>query len=199
MTSYASGDDTFVAKFSGVDGSQLWSKNFWSISEDMGYGVAVDHNNNVLITGYFMGSIDFTNSTTGTTSKLTSAGGDDIFMAKFSGATGAHLLSKRFGSPAGDRRPSPDDRPGRARGLHWRRPLRTSPSPHACRVPRTARRSKGVENVQVNIVVDRAHAAVGEHFVDRISIVRFFIKSVAGRLRRSCCLPIKRPSAGQGQ
>jgi hypothetical protein len=51
--------DVFVAKYSGVDGSHLWSKAFGGVDEFMseqGTGVAVDASGNVLVTGYSGGS-----------------------------------------------------------------------------------------------------------------------------------------------
>ena len=87
--------DSFVAKFSGADGSHLWSKRFGSTDFDRGDEVAVDGSGNVVVTGLFEGTVDFGGG------GLTSVGRydrHDIFVAKFSGANGSHLWSKRFGS-----------------------------------------------------------------------------------------------------
>src|SRR5438105_2138915 len=51
-----------------------------------------DANGDFYVTGNFYGTLDFGGG------PLTSAGGYDIFVAKFSSA-GSHLWSKRFGSP----------------------------------------------------------------------------------------------------
>jgi hypothetical protein len=56
----------------------------------------VDGSGNVLVTGPFNGTVNFGGG------GLTSAGGSDIFVAKFSGADGAHLWSKRFGGSSDD-------------------------------------------------------------------------------------------------
>ncbi len=48
-----------------------------------------------MLTGYFSGSADFGGGT------LTSAGSDDIFLAKYD-ASGNHLWSKRFGGDLSD-------------------------------------------------------------------------------------------------
>ena len=72
--------------------SHLWSKRFGSTSFDQGYGVAVDDSGNVVVTGSFNGTVNFGGG------GLNSAGSFDIFVAKFSGADGSHLWSKRFGS-----------------------------------------------------------------------------------------------------
>jgi hypothetical protein len=48
-----------------------------------------------VVSGYFSGAVDFGGGA------LTSAGGSDIFLAKFTGA-GGHLWSKGFGSSPGD-------------------------------------------------------------------------------------------------
>jgi uncharacterized protein with PIN domain len=83
--------DIFVAKFSGVDGAHLWSKRFGGTESDTGVGLAADGSGNVLVTGEFMGTVDFGGGV------LTSAGFYDIFVAKLSGANGTHLWSQRFG------------------------------------------------------------------------------------------------------
>ena len=56
--------------------SHLWSKRFGSTYEDEGLGVAVDGSGNVVVTGYFNGTVDFGGG------GLTSAGNDDIFVVK---------------------------------------------------------------------------------------------------------------------
>jgi len=85
----AGNSDIFVAKFT-ADGSHVWSKRFGDTSEDRGSSVATDASNNVLFTGFFNGTVDFGGG------PLTSAGLDDIYIAKFA-ADGSHLWSKRFG------------------------------------------------------------------------------------------------------
>jgi len=87
--------DVFVAKYSST-GQHLWSKRFGSSGDDVGYGLAVDSVGDVVLSGKFQGSISFGGTA------LTSAGGDDVFLAKLSGATGAHSWSKSFGSTSGD-------------------------------------------------------------------------------------------------
>jgi len=87
--------DIFVAKYSPT-GAHLWSKKFGSTGDDVGYGLAVDSAGDVVITGKFQSSVGFGGPS------LTSAGGDDIFLAKLSGANGGHIWSKSFGSTSGD-------------------------------------------------------------------------------------------------
>lgn len=78
-------------------GTQLWSKGLGGTGSDYGYSVAVDGDGNVFVTGYFSGTVNFGGGVV-----LTSAGNDDIFIAKYSGATGAPLWSKRFGGTGFD-------------------------------------------------------------------------------------------------
>jgi hypothetical protein len=87
--------DVFVAKYSAT-GQHLWSKRFGSTGDEVGYGLAVDSAGDVVLSGKFQGSVSFGGTA------LTSAGGDDIFLAKLSGANGAHSWSKSFGSTSGD-------------------------------------------------------------------------------------------------
>ena len=90
----AGNSDIFVAKYSPL-GQHLWSQRFGSTGVDVGYGIAVDVNNDVLVTGYFSNTANFGGSS------LTSAGGYDVFVAKYS-PSGQHLWSQRFGGSGYD-------------------------------------------------------------------------------------------------
>jgi hypothetical protein len=90
ITSNGSYPDIFVAKLS-ASGATLWAKGFGSTWYDMGRGIAFGTGGNVVVTGSFSNTVDFGGGS------LTSAGGDDIFVAKYA-PDGAHLWSKRFGS-----------------------------------------------------------------------------------------------------
>lgn len=68
----------------------LWSRRFGDANAQAGYGVAADTGGNVLLTGFFAGTVDFGGVS------LTSAGAWDTFVAKFN-ASGNHIWSKRFG------------------------------------------------------------------------------------------------------
>ena len=85
----AGSQDVFLVKYNSA-GAWQWSKRFGSTGSDTGNAVAVDASGNVVIFGNFMGSIDFG------LGALTSAGQQDIFVAKFSPA-GTCLWQKRFG------------------------------------------------------------------------------------------------------
>jgi hypothetical protein len=65
--------DVLVAKYSAA-GAPLWSRNYGSTANDLGFGVAVDRGGNVLVTGYFQGTINFGGG------PLTSAGLTDGFL-----------------------------------------------------------------------------------------------------------------------
>lgn len=81
--------DVFVVKLS-AGGDHLWSKGFGGAGIQSGQGVAIDGMGNVLLTGYFNGSIDFGGGA------LASVGNADVFIAKLS-PTGDHVWSKGFG------------------------------------------------------------------------------------------------------
>lgn len=94
--SSASGSwDTFLAKYSGVDGTCVWAKRFGGASTDYAYGVATSPGGSVVVTGSFNGAVDFGGGA------LTSVGGSDIFVAKYT-STGAHVWSVRFGDSFDD-------------------------------------------------------------------------------------------------
>jgi hypothetical protein len=89
------GKDVFVAKFSS-SGTHLWSKRFGGTSNDFPGGIAVDGAGDVAISGRFQGTINFGGG------NLTSAGGEDAYLAKLSGVSGGHVWSKRFGGTSND-------------------------------------------------------------------------------------------------
>ncbi len=84
----------FLAKYS-PSGAYIWSKTIGNGSNNMPYGMAVDNNDNILVTGSFNNSLDFGGGT------LTSNGQSDIFLAKYS-SSGAHVWSRGFGSSGSD-------------------------------------------------------------------------------------------------
>ena len=85
----AGGNDAFLAVL-GPTGACSWSKRFGDGAEQMGYGVTFDVDGNVIVTGSFAGSINLTGQV------LTSAGGLDVFVAKFDPG-GAAFWSKKVG------------------------------------------------------------------------------------------------------
>jgi len=80
---------------SDTGGVHLWSRRFGSTGWDTGYSVAVDSGGNVLVTGSFLGTVNFGGD------DLTSNGDDDIFLAKYD-TYGNHIWSKHFGAADGD-------------------------------------------------------------------------------------------------
>ncbi|MDH4038458.1 MAG: T9SS type A sorting domain-containing protein [Candidatus Krumholzibacteria bacterium] len=86
--------DIFLAQF-GPGGAHQWSKSFGGTGYDEATAVAVDPAGYVLVTGRFENTINFGGGA------LISAGGPDIFLARF-GPTGGHNWSKRFGSTGWD-------------------------------------------------------------------------------------------------
>jgi hypothetical protein len=87
----ASSYDIFVAKYS-PSGTCQWSKRFGSGNDDIGYGVAVDAINNVIVTGVFVGKVNF-----GSTSLFSSGSGsgNSTFVAKYA-PDGTHVWSRNF-------------------------------------------------------------------------------------------------------
>ncbi len=90
----AGSKDIFVASYS-TTGNHRWSKIFGGGATDLGLGVAIDADNNILLTGSFQGTADFGGG------NLASAGNSDIFLASYT-AAGAHRWSRKFGSSGED-------------------------------------------------------------------------------------------------
>lgn len=74
------GADIFMQKLDATGGLE-WILTFGSSVNDAAYGVTLDASGNVLVTGYFQGTVDF-DSGAGTWN-LTSGGALDIFIAKY--------------------------------------------------------------------------------------------------------------------
>lgn len=86
--------NVFLVKLDGATSAHLWSAGYGdSAPQAFPRGLAVDGSNNVFVTGSFNGGIDFGGGT------LSSAGGTDIFVARFNSA-GAHLNSASYGDAA---------------------------------------------------------------------------------------------------
>ena len=89
--------DILVANLDGDNGSPLWARSFGAKGRpDVGRGIAVDSKGNLVVTGYFGGTVDFGSGA------LRSGGRNDLFVAKFDGADGVHLWSRNFSSTSKD-------------------------------------------------------------------------------------------------
>ena len=72
--------DVFVVKLDG-NGDLVWANSFGSSADDFGNSIAVDASGNVIVGGYFQGTVDFDPGTG--TDNHSSVGVKDIFVAKF--------------------------------------------------------------------------------------------------------------------
>jgi len=89
-------NQVFVAKLAASDGSAVWARGIGSTGNERGYAIAVDRTGDVLVTGFFQGTVDFGGG------PLASAGGSDVFVAKYAGASGGYLWSRSAGGPGED-------------------------------------------------------------------------------------------------
>ncbi len=81
--------DAFVAVYD-KDGNIMWAKGFGDASAQSARGVSIAPNGDVVIVGDLAGTIDFGGG------GLTSAGGTDIFLARFA-SDGSYLNAKIYG------------------------------------------------------------------------------------------------------
>ena len=79
--------DVFLVVMDG-DGDHVWSGGFGNALEQWGHTVVFDHSGNVLITGYFRGTLDF--------GGMPLSGSYDMFLAKFD-PDGNHVWSDSYG------------------------------------------------------------------------------------------------------
>src|SRR5262249_44861996 len=92
-----SGTASFVAKYANANGAYLADKEMGTTTgNNDAKSVAVDSTGEMYVTGTFSSSIDVGGST-----PLTSAGGVDVYLAKYSTA-GAHVWSKALGNTGTD-------------------------------------------------------------------------------------------------
>ncbi|MFZ4708055.1 MAG: hypothetical protein ACOYMF_18780, partial [Bacteroidales bacterium] len=81
----AQGDnDIFISKLD-ASGNSVWAKSMGGSGDDEGLYIGTDQTNNVYITGYYYGTVDF-DPNVSSTYLLTSAGGSDVFVAKLDAA-----------------------------------------------------------------------------------------------------------------
>lgn len=90
----AGGADTFLLKVDPM-GAHVWSKKFGTAGLQSVQSVAITAMDEIVIAGYFQTTINFGGT------NLTSAGGSDMFVAKFD-AAGTHMWSVKFGSATDD-------------------------------------------------------------------------------------------------
>jgi hypothetical protein len=86
----AGGYDAFLAKYDSA-GTIVWTTQLGTTMADVAYGVAVDSNNNVYITGYTRDDLDGSGN----------AGGNDAFLAKYDSA-GTIVWTKQLGTSGSD-------------------------------------------------------------------------------------------------
>jgi hypothetical protein len=90
--------DIFIAKYD-AGGNYLWAINIGGTADDNGNSIQVDASGNVHVTGYFQATADF-DPGAGTVN-LTSAGGYDIFMAKYDNL-GNYIWAQAIGGTGND-------------------------------------------------------------------------------------------------
>jgi hypothetical protein len=86
--------DILLLKFD-VEGAYQWGAGFGGALADEGIAVTTDGSDNIIVTGYFEGSVDFGGG------PLSGNGGMDVFLAKFA-PDGSHLESVHFGDTGND-------------------------------------------------------------------------------------------------
>ena len=89
------GDDIFIAKYDN-GGNLLWVRSAGGATNDAASAVAVDGGGNCYLTGFFQGTATFGNT------NLVSAGGPDIFIAKYD-SSGNFLWARQAGGSSDDR------------------------------------------------------------------------------------------------
>lgn len=84
--------DVFIAKYS-HDGTLIWCKAFGGSNEDYAFEFDLDLSNNIYVTGYFTGTVDFDPSSGNNI--INSIGGRNTFVCKFD-QNGNYIWAKSF-------------------------------------------------------------------------------------------------------
>lgn len=95
----ANGYDMFILKLDS-NGDFLWAKQLGGLDSDIVYSLSLDAAANIYVTGYFKGTCDFDPGPA--VFNLTSAGDNDIFVAKFD-VNGNFQWAKKVGGTASDK------------------------------------------------------------------------------------------------
>jgi len=74
--------DIFVAKYNS-SGTEQWAKKIGGASSDEGQAVAIDYNNNIIVSGIFNGTVNFGGAIFTSTNDISNNPTDDIFIAKY--------------------------------------------------------------------------------------------------------------------
>ncbi len=82
--------DTFVVKYNS-SGVKEWTQQLGTSGDDHGYGITVDSNANIYVTGYTTGGLDGN----------TNAGSNDLFVVKYS-SSGTKQWTKQLGTSSSD-------------------------------------------------------------------------------------------------
>jgi hypothetical protein len=94
------GQDVFVTGVNLTTGIFVWGKSFGTSSNEIGYQLKFDASNDLYVTGIFGGLMD-ADPGAGIVN-LPFNGGTDVFVSKFSGATGNLIWARGFGGGSGD-------------------------------------------------------------------------------------------------
>ncbi len=98
LSSQGNSGDIFIAKYS-VDAILQWVVKASGSQYEVGNAINTDPDGNVIITGGFMGTVDFDPAGTGIS--LSSEGGYDVFIAKYD-ASGTFAWAGRIGGTGND-------------------------------------------------------------------------------------------------
>ena len=97
--SNSGGTDMFVVAYN-TSGTALWTARIGAISADIGYGITLDDNENVYVTGQHTGNATFFNTSNSSVFTL-SGSSSELFLAKYN-SSGTLQWATRVGSTSGD-------------------------------------------------------------------------------------------------
>ncbi len=100
LTASGFGADVYTFKWDWIGGF-VWAISMGGINNDNAYDLALDNSDNPVVTGVFSATADF-DPDLSETFNLISAGGEDIFVAKYSSYDGSLVFAKGMGGNQSD-------------------------------------------------------------------------------------------------
>ncbi len=87
--------DIFVASYNSA-GTPRWVQRFGGAGSEFGVGLAASPSGDVIVTGYYSGTVNF-----GGSDLIAMSGDQNAFLLKLSGASGSHIWSRSYGDEMG--------------------------------------------------------------------------------------------------
>jgi len=101
QAAFGGGDDAFLAEFN-TNGVRQWGTYYGGTGSDAGYGIAVDADNTILVSGYTFSTNAIATAGSWQVTEADGGANDDVFVAKFNNSGTQLLWGTYYGGIGGD-------------------------------------------------------------------------------------------------